>query len=342
MQVRRSQLRWKRSNLTDIVNMTSLLLIILIVTGVLPISADERESITWSDDGRYAFPLAGPLRLMAWERYHWDGSDEVDIMAHPSLAQGSPELARFERLPVVAVTDGLARRSDNERGGIAVTLRGDDGRVYYYSHLSQSALDQDGTPRRVSAGETIGTIGRSGRWSRYIETHLHYSVTGADGKLINAATWFETHFGESPIKLAWDDYPTDRPTGTVAPGGFRITRDFSSGRSLNPDAASVELWVQGPVVSNLVGEVRVMRNTVFGRRVQVTNRHTDQTIVISGLSEVAVSTGDTVQRGERLGYAPETINVMYFDRGILKDPLPMMLVPAEKTDHAGKEKNQSH
>lgn len=272
-------------------------------------------------DGHYAFPLDGPIELMTWSRLHWDGSNEVDIEAAPELRHGSSALDRFERLPVVATTAGVVRRADNERGGIALLLEGDDGRRYYYSHLSEARVGRGAPGMRVSAGERIGTIGRTGRWSRYIETHLHFSVTDPLEGMINAADWFQDTFGLPPTDLQWPDYLPDRPAGTPVPGGYRLVRSFTETQRENPDAASVEIAVNGPVVSVLTGEVRVMRNTVFGRRVQVTNRHTDQTVVISGLSSVAVATADGVRRGDLLGRARGVINVMYFDEGRLRDPV---------------------
>jgi hypothetical protein len=289
-----------------------LIVLILLLAGSLTLSADER----------YAFPLAGPVELMTWSRFHWDGSDEVDIEAAPELQHGSSALDRFEQLPVVAVTTGTVRRVDNERGGVALLLEGDDGKQYYYAHLSEAGVRSESPGMRVTTGERIGTIGRSGRWSRYIETHLHFSVTDPAGRMINAADWFEDTFGLLPTVRQWPEYPPDRPAGSPvpAPGDYRLVRSFAETRRANPDEASVEIAVNGPVVSILTGEVRVMRNTVFGRRVQVTNRHTDQTVVISGLSSVDVATTDAVRRGDLLGSARGTINVMYFDEGRLRDP----------------------
>lgn len=291
---------------------------------------------------RYVFPLAGPIELVAWERLHWDGSDEVDLEAAPDLKHGSREMAQFERMLVVAVTAGTARRSDNERGGIAVVLDGDDGFRYYYAHLSRSRIGPEDAPRRVVAGEVLGTIGRTGRWSRYIETHLHFSITGGDGRFVNASDWFERTFGYAPIVRPRGQYPPDHPAGAIVPAGnrYRVVRTFHEMQRSNPDTASVEIRTGGgAIVSPLTGEVRIMRNTVFGRRVQITNRHTDQTVVVSGMDSFLVSTGDVVRRGDPLGVVESSdsgvINVMYFDQGRLRDPLPVMFVPPEEADHPG-------
>ncbi len=302
-------------------------------------SAASTLELTWSDDGKYVFPLAGPVHLMAWERFHWDGSDEVDIFAAPQLPHGSRGLARFERSPVVAVTHGVVRRVDNERGGIAIRLVGHDGRHYYYAHLSESTVSISEGGRRVRAGERLGTIGRTGRWSRYIETHLHFSVSARSDPsiLINAADWFYRMFGLESFEIDWPEYPPDGPSVSVAPEGFRVIRNFDQNQRENRDTASVDAIIHGAVVSPFTGEVRVMRNTALGLRVQVTNRHTDQTVVVSGIRDLQVQTGDLVRAGSKLGYAGDVVNVMYFDRGVLRDPLSVVLVPAEETDHSSKE-----
>ncbi|TVR67728.1 MAG: M23 family metallopeptidase [Spirochaetaceae bacterium] len=291
---------------------------------------------------QYVFPLAAPPEYMAWERFHWDGSDEVDIEAAPELAHGSEELARFERSPVVAVTAGRVRRADNERGGIALILDGDDGYRYYYAHLSRSVIEVGEAPRRVRPGDRLGTIGRSGRWSRYLETHLHFSVTDGDGQFLNGADWFLHHFGLEPLTRTWEEYDPAWPEGPISPAKVVVIRDFETLRARNRDTASVEVALEGSLVSPLTGEVRVMRNTIFGRRVQVTNRHTDQTLVFSGLESFSVRTGDTVERGDPLGWNRGVMNVMYFDRGRLRDPLPVVLVPPEEAHHSGEKKNQPH
>lgn len=73
--------------------------------------------------------------------------------------------------PVVATVNGVLRRHDNPRGGIAYFLGGDDGREYYGAHLA-SYLRPDG---RVRIGDTIGTVGASGDASGG-PTHLHFEV----------------------------------------------------------------------------------------------------------------------------------------------------------------------
>lgn len=321
-----------------------LTLLLTLTAGVLPAAASPASAHPAGNADRYVFPLAGPPELIAWERLHWDGGDEVDLEAAPGIAHGSAEMTRFEQLPVVAVTSGRVRRADNERGGIALILEGDDGYSYYYAHLADTVIAPGAPARTVRPGDPLGTIGRSGRWSQYLEAHLHFALTDGTGASVNAADWFVRNFGLPPITRVWPDYGPDWPTGPIVSSDsvMRVIEDFSAARARRADTAAVIIAATGTVRSPLTGEVRVMRNTIFGLRVQITNRHTDQTVVLSGLTDVRVRTGDAVNRGEILARVEQrggTLNVMYFDRGRLSDPLPVMLVSAEEADHPGKKKN---
>lgn len=320
-----------------------LILLPLIVCGLIAAPAQQtpapspEDGRLYSDDGNYVFPLAGDPDLMVWSRYHWDGSGEVDIEAAPGIAQGSRTMERFESLPVVAVTAGEVRRADNERGGIALWLDGDDQQRYYYSHLSESVIEP-GETRRVTPGQRLGTIGRTGRWSQYIETHLHFSVHDFQGRELHGADWILNTFGLSPRAPEPEPYLPDRPRGAPVRGEYDVVSGF--GEKEGSDLASIEILLstRRPVTSVLTGEVRTMRNTVFGRRIQVTNRHTDQTVVISGIDRFTVRTGDVVHRGQVIGWGAGRLNIMYFDEGILRDPL-VMFMPAEEADHPGEEED---
>ncbi len=285
-----------------------------------------------SAGGRYVFPVAAEIETLEWTEYHWDGSDAVDIFAASGLRADSTEMQAFRQAPVLAVADGTAQRVDNERGGIAVLLRAEGGRQFYYSHLSDPAFDGE---TQVNAGEPIGRIGTSGRWSRYIEPHLHFEVIDewTDGlgwsETVNAARWIRRHFGFRWIDREVDEYPPASPAGPVVDRGAEVVRGFSNLRAENPDTAGVEIAAgeSFDALSSLTGEVTVMRATTLGLRVQVTNRHTEQTVVYSGLAHTGLRTGDVVQPGDRIGTVDEVLHVQYFDDGVLRDPLSSMEVP---------------
>jgi murein DD-endopeptidase MepM/ murein hydrolase activator NlpD len=88
-------------------------------------------------------------------------------------------------LPVRAVTDGVVlevSRVDTwnpttnlgvARGGLSVSILGDDGVRYYGSHLSAIADGVD-AGSRVAAGDEIGRVGRTGDAS---VCHLHFGIS---------------------------------------------------------------------------------------------------------------------------------------------------------------------
>lgn len=305
-------------------------------------SASARAQVLFSPSGTYAFPVAGNVSDMAWTHYHWNGSNALDVLPAPNLRPGTAAFTAFERSPIVAVVSGRVVPADNQLGGISLFLFGDDGREYYYAHLASTNIS---APTRVRVGDQIGIIGRTGRWSRYIEIHLHLAITskwrvGMDWPDdVNVAEWIKKTFG-----LGWIDqnpigYPAVYPHGSPLAAPYRIVTTFAQMAARNPDTASVRiepLRASGkvPVYSTLGGAVRVMRATVFGLRVQVVNLHTDQTVVYSRLSSTPLETGDVVNHGQIVGYTDGVVNYMYFDRGVPANPTPSMAA-AEQGSAAG-------
>lgn len=88
--------------------------------------------------------------------------------------------------PCVAVVNGTIRSTsptDRGLGGITIHLKGDDGNVYYYAHLS-SIKSGIRSGVRVSAGQVIGYAGNSGNASNGA-VHLHFEIRPGGGAAIN-------------------------------------------------------------------------------------------------------------------------------------------------------------
>ena len=73
----------------------------------------------------------------------------------------------IEGAPVIAVHDGEITVHKNYTHGIVITLRGSDGRVSSYSHMSASEA-----PGTYSRGDVIGYCGNTGIWSS--GPHVHF------------------------------------------------------------------------------------------------------------------------------------------------------------------------
>ncbi|HEX2986557.1 MAG TPA: M23 family metallopeptidase, partial [Chloroflexota bacterium] len=127
---------------------------------------------------KWVFPVQGPNSFshsFGAPRYAggYHTHKGVDIMA----PRGTP---------VVAVTAGVIRStSPVERGlgGITIHLRGSDGNVYYYAHLS-SVKNGIAPGVRVKAGQLIGYVGNTGD-ARSTAPHLHFEIRPGGGAAID-------------------------------------------------------------------------------------------------------------------------------------------------------------
>jgi hypothetical protein len=141
----------------------------------------------YTHDGReYAFPvlgvIGGDIRLgFFFAHSNPTGRDAVDIFDRIDTTNGG--------LPVVAIVGGWLVRVDNNspksgyNNRAQLTLLGDDGLEYYYTHLRVDSpiefeiqnVSRSGTRVRVEAGQLIGRIGND-KESDNTAPHLHISA----------------------------------------------------------------------------------------------------------------------------------------------------------------------
>lgn len=92
---------------------------------------------------------------------------------------------------VYAFTSGsIARLSNGGLGGIGVYLQGDDGSLYFYTHL-QGYADGLAVGRRVDAGEHIAFNGATGN-ARGGPPHIHFERLPGGGNEVNPYPWLAT------------------------------------------------------------------------------------------------------------------------------------------------------
>ncbi len=92
------------------------------------------------------------------------------------------------RAPVYAITSGvIQRRSNSGLGGIGLYIRGDDGNLYYYAHLS-SIESNARVGSRVTAGELVARNGSTGNASASAP-HVHFQLHPGGGAPINPYPW---------------------------------------------------------------------------------------------------------------------------------------------------------
>ena len=93
--------------------------------------------------------------------------------------------------PIYAVCDGIIIKADrkytenepnhqNNDGGNSVQIKGEDGTIYYYGHMSKI---EDGIANSITVkkGDVIGYVGQTGN---AYGNHLHFAVT-VNGKKVD-------------------------------------------------------------------------------------------------------------------------------------------------------------
>jgi len=281
---------------------------------------------------RYTFPIAGDRSAFTWEEPHWDGSNAVDIGIHSGFGIDAPQRRAFYAADVQAVVAGRASRLDNPRGGIAILLHGEDGRTYYYAHLSETHIVE---PTAVVAGESLGRIGRTGTWTQYLEPHLHFAIAeghqvGTDWTAdVPAASWLRRTFGIAPVRRSPDAYVAREPSGLPLFGAPEIVRTFAETQAENPLLAGVVVRAPGsgpsgpavPVRAPMTGIARVHLDTPLGVRLQITNSRSFRSLIISGAIEPQVRTGELVYADSIVGFVRGELHYMDFFGGVPIDPL---------------------
>jgi murein DD-endopeptidase MepM/ murein hydrolase activator NlpD len=95
---------------------------------------------------------------------------------------------------VQAAAQGTVVFSGEQRGyGTTVVIEHADGSRTRYAHLSAATVAV-GSP--IEAGQEVGRAGRSGRATG---THLHFEVTGPDGKPVSPSHWLQERATTSAV-----------------------------------------------------------------------------------------------------------------------------------------------
>ena len=110
---------------------------------------------------RYVFPVVGATTY---------GAAHHDYPATDVFAPRGTPLVACVRAQVLRLS-----RTDTGKGGLSVTLRGEDGWRYYYAHLDTVRPDLRAGDT-VEAGAPLGTVGNSGN-ARSTPTHLHLGIS---------------------------------------------------------------------------------------------------------------------------------------------------------------------
>ena len=119
----------------------------------------------------YTFPIAGCT--VKYGKYHHD-YPATDIDAKKGCAFVAPIAGVIDEVNIVDKWSGKTNLGA-DRGGLSISLIGDDGNRYYGSHLSK--IEVNIVPGyKVATGEKLGEIGSSGS-AKGTKPHLHFGIS---------------------------------------------------------------------------------------------------------------------------------------------------------------------
>ena len=119
----------------------------------------------------YTFPIAGCS--VKYGKYHHD-YPATDIDAKKGCAFVAPIAGVIDEVNAVDKWSGKTNLGA-DRGGLSISIIGDDGLRYYGSHLSK--IEPNIVPGyKVATGEKLGEIGSSGS-AKGTKPHLHFGIS---------------------------------------------------------------------------------------------------------------------------------------------------------------------
>ena len=119
----------------------------------------------------YTFPISGCSVM--YGKYHHD-YPATDIDAKKGCAFVAPIAGVIDEVNAVDKWSGKTNLGA-DRGGLSISLIGDDGNRYYGSHLSKIEANII-SGLRVATGEKLGEIGSTGS-AKGTKPHLHFGIS---------------------------------------------------------------------------------------------------------------------------------------------------------------------
>ena len=119
----------------------------------------------------YTFPIAGCS--VTYSKYHHD-YPASDIFAKKGCAFVAPIAGVIDEVNTVDKWSGKTNKGA-DRGGLSISIIGEDGLRYYGSHLAK--IETNIVPGfKVATGEKLGEIGSTGS-ARGTKAHLHFGIS---------------------------------------------------------------------------------------------------------------------------------------------------------------------
>ena len=119
----------------------------------------------------YSFPVAGCAVSYAHSHHNYPATDILTKVGCAFVAPTSGVVDEVNRVDRFSWKTNLGK----DRGGLFLSIVGDDGVRYYGSHLSKIGVNiKPGV--RVLSGETLGEVGSSGD-AKGLAPHLHFGIS---------------------------------------------------------------------------------------------------------------------------------------------------------------------
>jgi hypothetical protein len=119
----------------------------------------------------YTFPVTGCTVKYAHSHHDYPATD---IIAKKGCAFVSPIAGVIDEIVLVDKWSGKTNKGA-DRGGLSVSIIGDDGIRYYGSHLSK--IETNVIPGlRVASGDKLGEVGATGS-AKGTSPHLHFGIS---------------------------------------------------------------------------------------------------------------------------------------------------------------------
>ncbi|MEP6696827.1 MAG: M23 family metallopeptidase [Pseudonocardiales bacterium] len=155
--------------------------------------------------GRYVFPISPPAAAHFGHSHH--DYPATDIFAPCGSTYRAPTSGRVLGAQRVDAWNPIVNAGAT-RGGLSVTLLGDDGVRYYGSHL-RSVLPAVVTGARVAAGQVLGQVGNTGD-ARGTACHVHFGISPLCG---GYADWYNRR----GLVYPWPFLDSWRAGGALSP-----------------------------------------------------------------------------------------------------------------------------
>lgn len=140
------------------------LIALALVAMFIPISSANAEP-------KYVFPILGCKVTYAHSHHNYPATD---ILAKTGCKFVAPTSGMVDEVTSVDKFNWKTNLG-SQRGGLSISIVGDDGVRYYGSHLSKIAVGiKPGV--RVAAGDLLGLVGTSGD-ARGTASHVHFGIS---------------------------------------------------------------------------------------------------------------------------------------------------------------------